>query len=496
MEYIIVQAGGVGSRMKKFTKNKPKAIVPINNLPIIFYLFSLFPEKKFIVIGDYKKDVLQKYLHVFAKVKHMVVDTEGRKGTCSGIAEALEYIPNNESFMLVWSDLILPAEFSLPKENLNYVGISKGFSCRWSYLNGEFNETVSDTQGVAGLFLFTDKSMIADVPKEGEFVAWLKNKKIDFAEIPLLRTKEYGLYETVEQPESGRCRPFNRIRREGDRLIKEGIDEQGRELAQKETAWYEKAKEYGIKRIPHIYQTDPLVMQRIDGKNVYLCELNEKQKKTVLEQIVNGIREIHQYGRREPDYFSIRKAYFSKTLDRLEKVRNLIPKADEPYIEINGKRCRNIYFHQDELEARIAKMRCNYFCFIHGDCTFSNIVVDEQLQAYFIDPRGYFGDSALYGDPLYDWVKLYYSIVGNYDRFNLKRFDLEIGDTINLSIESNGWSQMEKYFLQLVGDEADCEDIKLVHAIVWLSLTTYAWEDYDSVCAAFYNGLYYLEDLL
>ena len=33
----------------------------------------------------------------------------------------------------------------------------------------------------------------------------------------------------------------------------------------------------------------------------------------------------------------------------------------------------------------------------------------------------------LYGDELYDWAKLYYSIVGNYDRFNLKDFRLDIG---------------------------------------------------------------------
>ena len=36
--------------------------------------------------------------------------------------------------------------------------------------------------------------------------------------------------------------------------------------------------------------------------------------------------------------------------------------------------------------------------------------------------------SEIYGDPAYDWVKLYYSIAGNYDQFNLKRFRLEIND--------------------------------------------------------------------
>jgi len=114
-----------------------------------------------------------------------------------------------------------------------------------------------------------------------------------------------------------------------------------------------------------------------------------------------------------------------------------------------------------------------------------------------IDPRGYFGLTELYGDVAYDWAKLYYSVVGNYDQFNLRRFDLSIGDdSVEIKIESNGWEDMEEFYLDLVKDEISSEQIKLIHAIIWLSLTTYAWEDYDSICGAFYNGLYYLEEVL
>lgn len=66
LKYIVVQAGGKGSRMERLTRNKPKALVPVNNLPMIFHLFKKFQDKKFIVIGDYKFDVLKKYLYIFA----------------------------------------------------------------------------------------------------------------------------------------------------------------------------------------------------------------------------------------------------------------------------------------------------------------------------------------------------------------------------------------------------------------------------------------------
>ena len=57
MKYIIVQAGGRGSRLKNLTDNKPKALVPIDNLPMLFHLFRRYKDKKFIIISDYKKEV-------------------------------------------------------------------------------------------------------------------------------------------------------------------------------------------------------------------------------------------------------------------------------------------------------------------------------------------------------------------------------------------------------------------------------------------------------
>jgi D-arabinose 5-phosphate isomerase GutQ len=101
----------------------------------------------------------------------------------------------------------------------------------------------------------------------------------------------------------------------------------------------------------------------------------------------------------------------------------------------------------------------------------------------------------LYGDEAYDWVKLYYSLFSNYDQFNLKRFRLHIGEqAVDLEIASNNWECLEDDFFEMLDGKVTRQQMKLFLAIVWLSLTTYAWEDYDSICGAFYNGLYYLEE--
>lgn len=537
MEYIIVQAGGKGTRLGYLTKNKPKALVPVENLPMLFHLFRKYPDKRFLIIGDYKKEVLREYLSAFAKVAYQVVEADGT-GTCSGIRKALSHIPDGEPFMLVWSDLILPQKLKLPKgyeagedelrkaepgksgsENVekgnielgkagskkekpekpatveNYIGISTTFPCRWSYENGRFREEGSTDHGVAGFFLFSEKKKLEDIPKSGELVRWMQQEGLKFREISLAGTREFGLLEEYEKLGQVKCRPFNRIVIKGDTLLKEPVDVQGEKLAARECAWYEKARDLQIQELPCIYATRPLKMEYIRGKNIYECQMSHEEKRQMLERLVGALETLHRSSQIPADSFSMKEAYFNKTMARLGKIEDLVPFGREKTICVNGKSCRNVFFHKRELEKKLEKLTCDAFRFIHGDCTFSNLMLREDKSPVLIDPRGYFGFTQLYGDVRYDWAKLYYSIVGNYDRFNLKDFRLEIGDReVSLSIASSHWEDMEEDFFELTG--ADKEEIRLLHAVIWLSLTTYAWQDYDSVCGAFYNGLYYLEDLI
>ena len=51
-------------------------------------------------------------------------------------------------------------------------------------------------------------------------------------------------------------------------------------------------------------------------------------------------------------------------------------------------------------------------------------------------------------------------------------------------------------FLNLIKKYTDKKELMLKLAVIWLSLTTYAWEDYDSVCGAFYVGSLYLQEAM
>ena len=261
--------------------------------------------------------------------------------------------------------------------------------------------------GVAGHFIFKNKTYLSDVPSEGEFVRWLQSKGYLFEEQCLYRTQEYGLYSEWEKLPRAKCRPFNRIEIDGDRLYKYAIDEQGRQLAQREVAWYKKLKGIHFDNIPQIYGYDPLCMELIDGNNIYeYRDIPVEEKEKILRQIIACLKKVHSMEVHPVDAESYRIAYLDKTYDRLKKVRNLVPFANDKTVTVNGRVCRNVFYHQEELEKVVMSYLPSEFKLIHGDCTFSNIMLKNGNTPVLIDPRGYFGKTELFGVVAYDWVKL------------------------------------------------------------------------------------------
>lgn len=491
---IIIQAGGKGTRLEGLTRNKPKCIVPINNLPIIFYAFKKFKNAEFIIIADYKTDVLEKYLNTFAQEHNFKIIKAARKGTISGIKEAISGFGPNEPILIMWCDLILSEDFNIPDNDDNYIGISKDFECRWSYIDGKFIKVASKENGVAGVFIFKNKSVLEGIAEEGAFVEWLQNRNIDFKRLNLYGTKEIGtlLSYSDNTDDSPRCRPFNSLEFNNDIIIKKGINEQGKKIAKDEIAWYKHVKNLGYKNIPEIYEYEPLKMKRVQGKNVYEYDcLTKTQKQEILKNIIEALKNLHNLEpAKKVNIHDVDDTYFYKTFNRLEKIRDLVPFANQEFIKINGNYYKNVFFSKEKIATMIKEFYPKEFRLIHGDCTFSNLMFDTfNMKTILIDPRGYFGETKLYGDEDYDWAKLYYSVKGDYDQFNRKKFTLDIKDNeVELAIKPNNWGDMEEFFFDCI-PEVNKFKIKLIHSIIWLSLTTYAWEDYDSICGAFYNGI-------
>ena len=489
INHVIIQAGGLGTRMGKLTKNRPKCLISVENKPMIFHAFDYFPECDFVIICDYKDEVLRQYLRVFANCKYRLVVTRN-KGNLAGIKKASELIEDG-SVLIMWSDLILKnVDFDCLSDD-NYIGVTDKFQCSRFYENYKFVREGQSINGVAGCFVLLNSTILKNAEEDGSFVDWIENK-IQFKKLYLNDTIDVGTIDRFRciDNNSNRCRPYNRMIFQDDVVTKIGLTPEGQKLIEREVNWYKAMEEYGFRRIPKIMEYNPLVMQKIDGDNVFCSKMSESERVDVLMNIMVSLDELHSFEFIEADKKSMFMEYYEKTLNRLKSVADAIPFSSDKEIFINGKKRQNILFNPILLERAVEEfLGIKHYVPIHGDCTLTNTMVSREGEVFFIDARGYFGIHNIFGDPDYDWAKLYYSIIGNFDQFNIKNFSITIGNqAIEYKIDSNGWEQFEGILIQHIGKDR-MKKIKLIHSIIWLSMASHVWEDYDSMCLAFYNGL-------
>ena len=91
---------------------------------------------------------------------------------------------------------------------------------------------------------------------------------------------------------------------------------------------------------------------------------------------------------------------------------------------------------------------------IHGDPVFTNIIINKYCKIKFIDMRGKVGDKlTIYGDWLYDWAKIYQSIIG-YDEILLSKF-------IDTNYKENIIDIFRIYFINKFSEQ-DFENVKTI----------------------------------
>lgn len=484
--WVIVQAGGLGTRMKHLTTHRPKCLVPVGGQTIISNVINVFGGDRLIVIGDHLIDVLGSYADVFYPNVRIV--KASAKGTCGGLRDAISLIDDDSSVIFMWSDLFFE---KLPEIDFSKttIGLSRTFPCRYQYDDAKYSKVKGNSSGIAGFFCFPNSTYFSDIPEEGSFVGeHLKNSSFKFDEsIWLDEVSEIGTLEALREYESKKVKSrfFNDVIISPVSVTKKVKDKRFLSLLENEKKWYKKVKSIkGIDEVPRILNEDPFEIEYRKGSHPYNLGLEERKKS--LGSIASFYGRLHQHEvcpARESD---LHKMYFRKTIDRTIRYSRLITAFGQKELIVNGETCQNSFFVDSGILSEYNRVKCNQFSLIHGDLTFSNCLWDSQLERLSIfDPRGVFGDSEHVGDPAYDWAKTYYSAVDLYDITNTRDFEIK-------KISDREWIipgydyEMDKLFWKLCPIDRDQIMIRL--AFTWFSLIGYLENDIDSMNLAFLKG--------
>jgi len=511
MANLIIQAGGKGSRLEHYCWNKPKCLVPINGKPMLYHLLDKFqkasddaPLRAF-VIAEHRAEVLERYIEVFPPQQKLHILHPMDKGTTSGIAEALAQIVEDEPLWIVWSDLSFEEALPAPSGSDPIIFLSRSFSCRWSVAENASGqpsivEQSSAQAGIMGLFWFPNKHFLKDLPEGGEFVRWLSEHLTHFQTRYCDDVSELGTLNALlhHWDSTAGTRFFNKITYEGDRVIKEAVVPEYEPLIKNEVAWYQAVGELGFRNIPSLLSTSPMTLSRIEGRHPFQIPWGTKGRGQILENILNALEGLHSLGRAPASDDDLRKIYLEKTFSRIEKVRRLLPDLEKwRAVKVNGIWVPNVLHEKEShwLHDAFALIRCKNFSVIHGDPTFSNTLIDTDGKPWFIDPRGYFAAPGIWGDVNYDWAKLYYSVIGSYDSFNRRHFILTLEtQSADVEIKESGWGHLSEALRERFG--TNYTGVRILHAFIWLALSGYVDDDYDSILAAYFNGLYHLHQAL
>jgi len=496
---IIVQAGGRGSRLRHHTWNKPKCLVSVHGKPLLYHLFDKFSDARFIIIGDYLYEQLENYLQVDSPNVEYKLIRANEKGTCAGIAQALDAVPKDEPVLLTWSDLIINHIAPFPDNtDRPIVCLTDAFTCRWSMQPDGLVESPGETNGVPGIFYFPTREHFPKPPLSGEFVKWFSNNVADFDTVTEHQLEELGDFGTIEANNSklGFCRFFNNVDVQDDVVVKQAIDSDYAHLITQEHAWYSAINDLGFKRIPSVgVDSQHLTMSRVRGQHVWeIQDLTAREQRPMLADIIYTLQDLHSKGQQPANNDQIKHVYIEKTQNRVNSVSKIIPGFDKASFTVNGVKCINIFHstHSHLWNQINNALQTTWFTPIHGDPTFSNTIIDNNLKAWFIDPRGYFDEPGIFGDPIYDFAKVYYSAIGGYDNFNRRKFKLHIDeDTCEIIMPVAPTAEIaENVFEELLPEYMS--KIELLHGLIWLALSGYAKDDIDSVIGSFYYGLYWL----
>ena len=512
---ILLVAAGLGTRLYHETANLPKCMVQLGMHPALHYIIENLPTnatRKIVVVG-YKGQAITSYLDLNTGADWIYVHQQSPVGPCNAVYLGLKAADLTQPTLILWSDIIIAKEdlkaITATEDNLFLVSTSdfdrtvpiprysvqtegtKIISCQArqtlenGLIGGWWIQDTTDLFNIAAKY---------NAQRESEFTPILADY-VQRHECHIYPVRDYYDFGTLDALEATReyfrtkfhTRVYNKLTVEDGMVIKQGP------RVVEEFNWYRHVPD--AKFVPEVkLKQGDLYLEEIPAaQTVYQYLLKEKDIRQViflLERITAVVKtKLHLPTGNDIPEADISQMYLEKPRASIYGVERFLP-HDILYedFRINSKEMRPaLFLLVDVYEQLSQKLLPNPQVFIHGDLTLSNILLSESHHFYFIDPRGYFGSTPLYGDRLYDIAKLYYSLVGNFDSWNTGKYRLYIDNKdIFYYIENTGYSFLGQWLLNQFA--VDKLLIDFIHATIWLSLCAHSLNDIQALTVAYVKG--------
>lgn len=467
MKYLIIPSAKCAPNNLPNIGKVPMVLYPINEKTILDYIVENYKQSQIVISGFEKFDKLRKYCkqEKFKKIKLFKIND--LKDLGHTIYESINFLQLSEFDELVinFADTLIDND-DIPNNSIVFAKDSN-LSSKWTYLiekNGIIKSiidqkeitkiNINDLKLIIGVFnfshpLYLKQCLSMNINDNGiSFFEALKmySQKYPFNFIEAKHWLDLGHpMEYFNSQMSIKSREFNHITFDSNRGIITKTSE-NKDKFKGEIEWYLKLPKNLHYIYPRIFDNNLSTKKMFISMEFYsyptLLELylygniEKKDWEKIFNKIKFVLNDFSNYKIEDYNFNnSLLDMYYGKTLKRINLLQRN-PKFQiffKNEIIINNKK----YLNLTEIKKNLKKIVMNnllnekFFCIIHGDLCFSNILIDDKLNFIkLIDPRGKFGEFDIFGDQRYDIAKLYHSIDGKYDYIIKDMFELNVHDNI------------------------------------------------------------------
>lgn len=234
---------------------------------------------------------------------------------------------------------------------------------------------------------------------------------------------------------------FNDISITDDKFIKKSKNLLGKKKINNEIIFYKFIKEHKIEfNMPNVIDCDDgiIILEFLKNSSTITNVVNETNMIEYFTLINNKLNKLHSNKITiSPDqlYNDLRIEILEKNLTRFNEFNWSENTFFKKITYVNDIKIKDIEYYSKNIFNKLINYLKDrsYYNLIHGDVHLGNILLCEN-NIYFIDPRGYFGNSRLYGLYEYDFAKFLFGLSG-YSIFDNMNIDELIINNNNLEIE-------------------------------------------------------------